>query len=238
MSESFKNPFESLETHTPKIEPETGIAIAFIRDLKEILFHPKRFFGSIRGADDWRRAVTYAIIAHWAGALIQLALKTVGIVSIYDTFFAKLDELAQSKGVPLPGVLSQSLTNDALWVAIDPFFTLISAFSSAFLLFVSSLILIGDRSSNAVTFKRSFLIASFALVPSIFVGLPVLGSFIANLLVFLCLVRGLEEVYSISFTRAVFTVLLPKLVFFAVLLVIGVLFFASIFGLVMGTVGA
>lgn len=237
MSEPFKNPFETNETIHTRIEPDVGIAVAFVRDAKEILFHPRRFFSSVRQSDDWKRGLTYAIIAHWVGSLIQLASKTIGVVSISDTFFAKLDELAQSKGVPLPGVLSQSLTNDALWAAIDPFFSLITAFSTAFLLFVSSLILVGDRATIAITFKRSLMIAAFAMVPSLFIGVPFMGSFIADLMVFFCLVRGLEEIYQVSFTRAVFTVILPKLVFFAILLIIGVLFFASIFGLVMGTIG-
>lgn len=238
MSEPFKNPFESAQPAAQKVEPESSIAVAFVHDAKEIIFRPRNFFSALTKSDDWKKALTYAVIAHWLGTLFQLALKTIGVTSLSDTFFARLDELAATKGIPLPAMISQSLTNDALWVAIDPFFTVATVAASAFLLFICSLVLIGNHSSTPVTYQRSLTIASLATVPSLLVAIPFLGGFVASLLVFMCTVRAIESIYRVSFTRAVFTIILPKLVFFAALLIIGLMFFASIFGLVMSTIGA
>jgi len=183
VSTQYQNPFESEPPKDQALHPSEGALADFVRDLRPILFQPRRFFSDLSESFTVGRALTYGVLAHWFGAATQLILKNIGYGS-QNQLDLMLEKLLHT----------QATEWEAIRVAADPLSEIFKILSLALGIFISSKLLIGEKS---VRFKDS---------------IPFVGELVSNFWSFIVLLTGIQSFYKITSTRSLFIIFFPQLV--------------------------
>jgi hypothetical protein len=107
-------------------------------------------------------------------------------------------------------------------VIVDPFLTLVSILFSSALLWIGARIFVTPRrtwdaldsrssSSPEITYASAVRISCYSMSAAILLAVPIVGSWIAPLTLWIITLIGVREVYRISTARALAIALFPKL---------------------------
>lgn len=225
---------------------------SLVDDIKSLLFQPHSFFRRMPRNAGLIQPLAFALITHWLGRSLGYLWSTVTartseqMVSHWMNLLGQLgghnDQIdALSRSAPWLSMKHQFF--DWFWgmgsVITDPFTTLIGMLITSFFVFLGARLFVGTMSDapasaafasdaqtrHVVTYESAVRIMAYGAVASIFMSLPIAGSFIAVIYGLYISVVGAKEVYQVGTGRALVVVLFPKLLVFGII--------ASIIGLML-----
>lgn len=220
-------------------QPESGldwIRNYFIQ-LKAVLFQPTRFFREFDPATGLGTALTFGLVTHWIGSILQyiwLSLTS----NKTEQFFKLLLQQYQTKS-EIHGVRSSMVQSGGEqfinWfvgfgsLLTDPFVTLMSAVFFSSVIFVGARLFIGATGPSGldVRWKTVLTLYCFALAGSIFRGVPLIGNFIATVWTFIIGMIAFEQRFAISRMRAAGVLFFPTLLFLFIVIFV-LLFFGVV----------
>ncbi len=232
--------------NNPSFESSWGPIGAYFLLMYKIIRHPGVFFKNIPKGDSPWWPVTFALITSWLGRTIEYFWQ--GIISPSDllpmkytsargTFFSGFDISSDS------GQMAQQV-KDGLHalllgpggVLLDPFFTLVSIFGSALMIWIGVKLFLpyalNSELNNNETENRSkniffttLRVIGYANAAAIFSVVPIMGNFISKIGIFAFCWIGIIKVFRTSGIRALVILLIPQLLGFT-LIMLSVVFFA------------
>ncbi len=201
----------------------------FLR-IRTILLHPTVFFQEMPRTGGMSGPLSFALTTHWLGAALSYLWRTafsplrpIGLQRVFDQFggYPQIDQPGRS----LPwNQLGSQLMNWFFGMAsviTDPFITLISLLFSAFFIFIGARLLVpsGQKGAlNEVSYESAVRILCYGMAPALLAGLPLFGSAVAWLYVWVVTVIGVKEVYRVSTGQAILISLFPKLLILGIII--------------------
>jgi hypothetical protein len=230
----------------PALRTESSLSFvgAYFRDLKKVLFNPADFFKALPVTGGLAIPLTFALVTHWLGSLINYILSAfTGDMNghFFDRFVQFSSQYSQVSGGDIDSFgrngMNQGLLQAMgagekamswLWgasgILLDPFFTLVWLIFISFFVFIGARLLVKPtpehmaRFPSGVTFESAVRVVAFGMSPAIFSGLPYLGSFIAKLIYIpIVTIIGAREIYRVSNGRATAIALFPEILLWGII---------------------
>lgn len=214
--------------------PSSDGGIALIRryfsDVWEITTRPTQYFRRMPVTGGLSGPLAFALVTHWLSAAFEYLwhLLVSGMVGsqmdpVWKWVSDGYDVDSPGRGAMLMEMKDRLIhwTYGAGSVIVDPFLTLLSILFTAFFVFIGAKLLVTPLKNGAprvITFESALRIVSYGLTPSILAFIPILGTFVAWLLVPIVTIIAAKEVYRIGSGRATVVALFPKLLFLGILL--------------------
>ncbi|AHY46553.1 Uncharacterized protein conserved in archaea [Rubrobacter radiotolerans] len=180
---------------------------SFVQTARTVVLSPVRFYRGMRRSGDYLNPLLFAVICSVIAAVLA------GLIGVVAA-------LAGGSGV------GNSLGAFVGGVILQPIGTVIGLFIGAGIYHLLTMLLIKPNSG----FEATLRVVAYASVVQLVSWIPLLGGLLALYGVVLA-VLGIREAHGSTTGRAVAVVLIPTAVF----LLIGLLFFAALIALVLGT---
>lgn len=195
----------------------------FWTDLKDILFHPARFFSAnakkLLSDEGLSSALTFAVIVQWLASFFNFLWgSTVGMM-----MQTRVDDLLRIAGDVVqtgPGAMEsleefRSSAIEFLFgagaIILTPFTTILKLLVVGLLVHAAVRFFMRDEPGRQHRYSTTLKILAYASAPWILCVLPVFGMILAYVLVFAAGVIGLREVYRTTSFRAALAMAFPEL---------------------------
>lgn len=189
--------------------PRVSALDALGETIRRSLFEPTRFFRALPLSSPLGPALFYYVLLGVAGA---------GIMLFWGTFFALF--VSPGGGLALLlGVGDGDFGARLVDFLLSPLLSLLGLSIGALVIHIALVVFGGARNGFGATLRA----LAYSAASQLWFILPAIGIFVAIGWWFVLAVIGLREVHGTSTGRAVAAVIVPPLVFFTLLVVLGVL---------------
>jgi hypothetical protein len=182
---------------------EIGAISALLETTKEVLLAPTSFFRSMPVSGGIGAPLGYAVILGYLGVVFQAIYQAVFRV-VMGTTLSRFETSGELRRL-LPWL--EGGAGFVIQLVFGPVFVVLGLFIGAGIYHLMLLILGGARRD----FEATFRVAAYSQAISVFLILPVCGSFIGFVWWLVVMVIGLSEAHGIGRGRAFAAVILPLL---------------------------
>jgi hypothetical protein len=198
------------------VEFERSPIAAYFDDLKTLLLHPVQFYKADRLSSNLATPLAFGLVSHWLGrAIEQLWLMSLNIHSSgWMDRFSDIETLGKNARWHAAQERFSEWMSGVGAVVADPFITLVMILISAFFFYISARIFIGavrDRKLHEVTLDSAIRIVAYSQAAALLAIIPVAGGALSFLGTIWLMAAGTRELYNVSKSRSLLTVLFPKL---------------------------
>jgi len=201
----------------------------YLRDAKEILLRPSRFFRDLPLRGGLSRPLSFALIAHWIGtalAYLWIALTGSALTHLFNhvqfnestTFIdspARFSMWLQTKQKMAQWFMAWFLGTGS--IILDPFKTLVGILFTSLFVYAGARLFVNSEKQSEVSYESAVRLVAYGMTPAIIAVFPFLGGFAAALYVLVVTIIGAREMYRISNGRALLVALFPKLLFLGII---------------------
>lgn len=219
-------------------EPEWASSLgdwvsSFFKNLQDIIFKPKIFFSShanlFAQEDGLAGALAFAIVVQWLASFFNFLWRAFGGIFFRGRFedFLEVSSVVFNFADPTQGVALREVLHflfGAGSVLLSPFTSLFTLAVGTLLIHIAVRFLAVEQLDRPHRYSTTLKILAYCSAPWILCIIPGVGMLAAYILVFLCGVIGLREVYRMNTTRATIAVLFPEILFLCFLLFIFFMF--------------
>jgi hypothetical protein len=222
------SPTELMPIPTPEVHPIKE----YFTTLYALHTRPTVFFQNLLTSPrSMAFALTFAVVTHWIGSALGYLWQAALGRAVMDRMSGGMQIFDQMSAMAPPHQVESLMAYREkafhwLWgtgsVLIDPFKTLITILVISFFIWIASRLFAekNQRYDTAVT------LVSLGMAPSILQGVPLVGTFVSSIFIFVVTLIGARELYRVQSGRALLIVLFPQILFLLlVLAALGVLFY-------------
>jgi hypothetical protein len=197
------------------------VIIRYFSKLKQLLFHPTKYFQSMPLDEPLSHALAFALVTEWIGSAFNYiwmnGIKVVFLPQLEEVF--KLGTDLSEIDHPGRGAVVSGLKNQVVEWFFGTGTVLLSPFLSLFkILWLSLIVLIGAKiflprspGGKAVSYDAILRIICLGTAPAILMAIPFLGYFLSGFLTFIITTIGVREYFRVSALRAGTVVSFPFL---------------------------
>ena len=205
----------------------------------KILTGPRSFFSEFSIREGLSGPLAFALVTHWISKAMTYVWDILFFRRLSQQFFGQIN-LPQ---IDYPGRNYgdyETKRHIVDWfmgmgpVLMDPFLTLFSILGTSFVIYLGARILVSprkDQHPDEISYSSAVQIISYGMTPTILSVIPVLGPWFATLGVMIVTVIGVQEVYRISLGRAICVTFFPALLFFGLLIGLGLTLMGFLFSM-------
>ena len=204
--------------------------LAFFLRIRSILTHPVLFFRDPPKNGGISAPLGFALTVHWLGAALGYLWRTAFGSSMPSNWQVFVQNWANdtpidhpARQIPWQDVGSQMIN----WffglaaVIADPFLTLFALLTTSALVFIGARLLVpaGENGAlNEVSYSSALRVICYSMAPSLFIGIPWIGTPLAWVYTTVITILGARETYRVNTFQAILISLFPKLLFIGIII--------------------